>query len=525
MVSFLRNLNDVTDRRNMLQIRHLTVTHAKDLAPLIADLSFTLREGERLALIGEEGNGKSTLLRLIAGGSCAPDYVETEGEIFCNMRTGFLPQALCESDREKTAYEFFCEEEAFFDLSPRELGELTVRLSLEQDCVYSQQMMREFSGGERVKLQLLRLLMGKPELLLLDEPSNDLDIDTVRWLTGFLRTCGLSLLFVSHDETLLKKAATGVLLMERLRRRTVPRTEVHRMDYDTFVKTRASQLSHQEQVARKEREEFDAKMRRYEQIRSRVEHEQNAISRGDPAGGRLLKKKMHAVMSMGRRFEREKESMTAMPEQEEAIFAKLSCEPLPSSKVVLDLELPALTVEDRVLSRDIRLIVRGREKVCITGKNGVGKSTLLKLIAGQLKARRDLRMFYMPQDPDDLLPLEKTPVDFLTKTGEKEENVSICVALGSLKFTADEMNHPCAGLSGGQKAKLMFLKMATEQPDVILLDEPTRNLSPLSGPVVRALFADYPGCILAVSHDQAFIAEVCSRNMRLTDKGVSEDRI
>ena len=148
----------------MLQIKHLTVTHAKDLAPLIADLSFSLREGERLALIGEEGNGKSTLLRLIAGGRYAPDYVETEGSIFCSMKTGFLPQALEESDREKTAYEFFCEEEAFFDLAPRELGELTARLSLPGDCVYSEQLMKAFSGGERVKLQMLRLLMAKPQI-------------------------------------------------------------------------------------------------------------------------------------------------------------------------------------------------------------------------------------------------------------------------------------------------------------------------------------------------------------------------
>ncbi len=509
----------------MLQIQNLTVTHAKDLSPLMAGLSFSLREGERLALIGEEGNGKSTLLRLIAGGKYTPDYVETEGSIFCNMKTGFLPQALCENDREKTAYEFFCEEEAFFDLSPRELGELTARLSLPADCVYGEQLMREFSGGERVKLQMLRLLMGKPELLLLDEPSNDLDIDTVRWLTEFLRTCGLSLLFVSHDETLLRSVATGVLLMERLRRRTVPRTQVHRMDYETFVTTRASQFSHQEQVARKEREEFAAKMRRFNQIRSRVEHEQNAISRGDPAGGRLLKKKMHTVMSMGRRFEREKEDMTEMPEQEEAIFAKLSCEPLPASKVVLDMNLPELSVDGHILSRDIRLTLRGQEKTCIIGKNGVGKSTLLKHIAGELRRRRDLRVFYMPQDPDDLLPLDKTPIDFLTVTGEKEENVSICVALGSLKFTADEMNHPCAALSGGQKAKLMFLKMALVEPNVILLDEPTRNLSPLSGPVVRALFAQYPGCILAVSHDQAFMDEVCDRIVHLTDKGFLEDRI
>lgn len=503
----------------MLQIKHLSVAHTKDLTPLIGDLSFSLRDGERLALIGEEGNGKSTLLRLIAGGRYTPGYVEIQGQIINPMKTAFLPQALERGDREKTAYEFFCEESAFFDLSPHELGELTARLSLPSDCVYSDQQMAEFSGGERVKLQILRLMMQKPQFLLLDEPSNDLDLNTVRWLTNFLETCGLSVLFVSHDETLLRRAATGILLMERLRRRTVPRTQVHRMPYDEFVSTRAAQFAHQEQVARKEREEFAAKMRRYDQIRSRVEHEQNTISRQDPQGGRLLKKKMHAVMSMGRRFEREKEDLTDMPEQEEAIFAKLSCKPLPPTKVVLELDLPMLTVEGKMLCQNIRLTVRGQEKICIVGKNGVGKSTLLRLIRDMLHERHDLRVFYMPQDPDDLLPSEKTPVDFLTVTGEKEENVAICIALGSLKFTADEMSHPCAGLSGGQKAKLMFLKMAMAQPDVLLLDEPTRNLSPLSQPVIRNLLDNYPGCIIAVSHDSAFISDVCQCAAHLTSSG------
>ena len=136
-----------------------------------------------------------------------------------------------------------------------------------------------------------------------------------------------------------------------------------------------------------------------------------------------------------------------------------------------------------------------------------------------MKDKNDIRVFYMPQDPDDLLPLDRSPVDFLTVTGEKEENVAICVALGSLKFTADEMNHPCRGLSGGQKAKLMFQKMAMDRPNVILLDEPTRNLSPLSGPVVRSLFAQYPGCILAVSHDRAFISDVCGTQICLNESG------
>ena len=504
----------------MLIIDNLTLIHKKDLTTLAENVSFSLGPGERLALIGEEGNGKSTLLRAILQDESIESYIEIRGKIFNRYRTGFLPQELPAESRSLSAYEFFCGDEAFFDQTPRQLGELAARLGLPHDVFYSEQPMGSFSGGERVKLQLARLLMRDPELLLLDEPTNDLDGETIRFLTHFLQTCGLSVLFVSHDETLLAQAATGIILLERLRRRQLPRASVCRQGYEEFVKTRADLFAHQEKVARKQREELDKKMDRYNQIRSKVEHDQNAVSRQDPGTARLLKKKMHAVMSMGRRFEREAKEMTAMPESEEAIFAKLDCQPLPPSKVVLDLNLDKLCIGERILSEDIRMCVRGVDKVCLTGRNGAGKSTLLRRIRDMLADRADLHVFYMPQDPDDLLDMDKTPLEMLMITGEKEEQVKNAVALGSMKFTGEEMNHACRGLSGGQKAKLMFLMMANSGANVLLLDEPTRNLSPLSGPVIRQLFSAYPGCIVAVSHDELLIREVCTREAHLTENGV-----
>ena len=504
----------------MLKIENLSLYHRRDLTPIVTDLSFTLRDGERLALIGEEGNGKSTLLRCIAGDESVRDYVEVTGRVITDRRPGYLPQELPQRERELSAYEFFCESDLFFEKTPRELGELCAQLSLPADVFYSEQRMADFSGGERVKLQLARLMLHQPDLLLLDEPSNDLDGETVSWLEDFLINCGLNILFVSHDEQLLARAATGVLLLERLRHRQLPRATLSRTGYEDFVQTRASSFAHQEQVARKEREEYREKMRKYEQIRAKVEHDQNTISRGNPAGGRLLKKKMHAVMATGRRFEREKENMTAMPEAEEAIFAKLFCAPLPPTKTVLDLNLPELTIEDRVLSRNIHLIVRGREKVAIVGRNGAGKSTLLRHIASLLRERQDIRLFIMPQDPGELLRAEMTPVDLLQVKGDSEETSRIRTELGSLQFTTEEMDHPCEGLSGGQKAKLMFLMMARSGANVVLLDEPTRNLSPLSGPVIRRLLCDFEGCIIAVSHDRLFLREVCTRAVRLNESGL-----
>ena len=509
----------------MITVENLTLTHLKDLTPLVENLSFTLRSGERMALIGEEGNGKSTLLRVLAGDDTVREYIGVSGKITLGGCAAYLPQELPAQAREMSAYTFFCQSPAFFDQTPRELGKLATQLHFPCDSFYSEQIMVSFSGGERIKLQLARLLMERPQLLLLDEPSNDLDGETVHWLENFLVSCDLPVLFVSHDEALLAHAATSVLLLERLRHRQAPRASIGRMGYEAFVSSRAALFTHQAQVARKEREEHEKKMQKFEQIRRQVEHDQDAISRQNPGGGRLLKKKMHAVLSMGRRFDREAQEMTAMPETEEAIFAKLACIPLPPAKVVLDLHMDALTIGDRTLCENLHLCVRANDKLAITGKNGVGKSTLLRHIRDVLASREDIRPFYMPQDPDDLLDMRRTPIDMLTVSGDGEERTRIRVMLGSMKFTAEEMCHPCAGLSGGQKAKLMFLAMAISGANVLLLDEPTRNLSPLSGPVLRCLFAEYPGCIIAVSHDRKFVREVCTRVCALTSDGIRKTDI
>ena len=173
-----------------------------------------------------------------------------------------------------------------------------------------------------------------------------------------------------------------------------------------------------------------------------------------------------------------------------------------------------------VLVDSLSFTLNDCERLALIGEEGNGKSTLLHLIRNTLEKRSDLRVFYMPQDAGDPLDFSLSPVELLSPSGKKEERSRAGILLGSMKFTADEMNHPSAGLSGGQKAKLMFLMMAESGANVLLLDEPTRNLSPLSGPVIRELLAEYPGCIITVSHDRRLIQEVCTRTVTLTPEGV-----
>jgi ATPase subunit of ABC transporter with duplicated ATPase domains len=242
--------------------------------------------------------------------------------------------------------------------------------------------------------------------------------------------------------------------------------------------------------------------------------------------GRLMKKKMKAVKSMEKRFDREDENMTQMPEEESAIFFKLGDREskIPAGKTVIDYSLDRLTTPDdgRGLAKDIHLLIRGSEKIGIVGRNGVGKTTLLRKIAEELLGRTDLHAEYMPQNYEELLDLHKTPVDFLDRSGDKEERTRIRTYLGSLKYTADEMSHPIAELSGGQKAKVLLLKMSMSGANVLILDEPTRNFSPLSGPVIRRMLAEFPGAIISISHDRKYIEEVCEKVYELTEEGLGE---
>ncbi len=249
-------------------------------------------------------------------------------------------------------------------------------------------------------------------------------------------------------------------------------------------------------------------------------HQQETITRQDPAGARLLKKKMKAVKSMERRFDKESDMMTEIPDVEEAIFFQFAeTDKIPQGKVVLHLEREKLYAGDRCLTKNIQLEIRGPQKVCIIGRNGVGKTTLLKLAAEELLPRKDIRAAYMPQDYRDRMNFADTPLSYLGITGDKEEQTKIRTFLGSLKFTKEEMEHPIGELSGGQKAKLFLLSICVEKANVLILDEPTRNFSPLSNPVIRKMLKEFSGAVISVSHDRKYMAEVCDTIYELSEEG------
>lgn len=497
----------------MLQINNLKLIHDKDYRVLIDGLSFAVNPGDKIVIIGEEGEGKSTLLKWIYDPELIKDYGAAEGSrVITNEKLGYLPQELSEEEKVLSVYEFICREPQFMEANPKELAIIGKTLGISTELLYDSQTMATLSGGEKIKVQLAAILISGSTILLLDEPSNDIDIETLEWLEEFIADRKEGVLFVSHDETLIERTANRVIHIEQLNHKTLPRHTVANIPYREYVETRLRSFERQESQARMERRQQRIAEDKWRKIYQRVEHEQNTISRGDPSTGRLLKKKMHAVKSQGRRLEKQRESMTDEPQFEREINLMFDYEPeIHSGKQILDLNLPVLeAVDGRKLAENVKLKVYGGDKICIIGKNGSGKTTLLKIIKDEISKRADIKLAYMPQVYEEVLDMEKTPLEFMEKDGSKEERVLINNRLASLRFTPDDMKRKIKELSGGQKGKLLLLALTRSGADVLIMDEPTRNFSPLSGPVIRKMLAGFGGGIISVSHDRKFIDEVAT---------------
>ena len=497
----------------MLQLEKLTITHQKDLQDLVRDLDLVLNPGEKLAIIGEEGTGKSSLIKAIVAPEMLSFYAQLSGNITNHFHQfGYLPQALEKEDLQLTVMDFLYRDLDYvlFDFNLYYKYADQFGLDLDRFDAHNQTL-ASLSGGERLKVQLLKILATDPDLLILDEPSSDLDLETLQWLEHFIKQSDKAILFISHDESLLARAATAILHLELLKKRTEPRATFYRGSYDQYRQERTEKFEHQLQVAKKEREEHAKKMERHHRIHQSVEHVLRHTH--DSTAGRLLAKKMKNVLSQEKRLKKEAENLTEIPQDMDAIQLFFSeIKPLPASKILLSWEHKALPT-----GQTVNLQIRGQDKLVITGKNGVGKTRLLKLLLQDLQARPDLSVGYMPQHYEEEFEVQSTPLSFLASEADEEKARTL---LASLKFTRQEVVHSLHDLSGGQKAKLFLARMVLAGNDVLVLDEPTRHFSPTSQPLIRQLLIDYPGAIISVSHDRRFIEEVAALHYQLDEESL-----
>ncbi len=497
----------------MLEIKNLSITKKKEERELIDNLSFVLNKGDKYAIIGLEGNGKSTLLKAIMGYDLT--YVNIRGSInLNNHKIGYLPQIIKDKWAEVNVLDFLLKEEVDSEIESfaysylAELDRTLEYVHFDHTLFNDEKTLNEFSGGEIVKLGLCKILLRSPDILLLDEPTNDLDLNTILFLEDFIKNEERPILYISHDEKLLENTADGIIHLVQIHKKKKAQTFFEKCGYLEYKTKRNLALISQEMIARKQRSDFKNKMEKYRQVYQKVEYLQNQAVRA-PEMGRLLAKKIKSMKSTEKRFQKEKENFLDVPEWEEAIDLFFDNNvSIPNNRTVLDLHLDGLIVDGRKLTERIDLLLKGPVKICIIGDNGCGKTTLLRNIYQDIKNKENLNVGYMAQNYDELINPSLNALEVIIDPRDKIKQAEIRKMMGALQFTSEEMLYQWKSLSGGQKAKLLLLKMVYEQHNVLILDEPTRNLSPLSIPIIHQMLIDFNGAIICVSHDRSFIENV-----------------
>ena len=513
----------------MFDIINLNIYLNKNGRKIVENLSFSAGKNDKIAIIGEEGNGKSTIIKAIAGDASIYDYATVTGK-WNNKKlvVGYLPQSLSSEVLNLTVIEYFAHSEindfdySFFEYLG-EIKKLIKQFGLNENLLDSDRKLSSFSGGEKLKIELIKLLIQDPDILLLDEPTNDLDIHALVWLEKFINNSIKPIIFVSHDEELLNNTANKILLLESLKKKTECKWTLKSINYSEFIKVRRAEILRQDQIARFERDKFDAKMERWQRIYNRVDNELNTISRQDPHGGRLLAKKMKSVTAQKAKFEKERENLPEFSNVEEAIFLDFGNNALDKNRIICDLLHETLKVGENILSNDINLLVKAQDKVTIIGKNGCGKTTLLKKIIDEINLKKDVKLGIMPQNYEDEFKGFNTVESYIFETAfDKIERTRLKTFLGSLNLTPAETQGEISELSGGTKVKLILAKLMSKGVNVLVLDEPTRNLSPLSCPVLRVALNLFSGAIISVSHDRAFIKNCSDKVYELSINGLSD---
>lgn len=485
---------------------------------LFPPFDFSLKERDRLAIISEEGNGKSTLLKIISNIPC--DYVHVSGKIISNYKVAYLPQKIEEKWNQSFPLDFLLKEKPEDEILPEQynlcqkLESLCSSMYIDSNFIYTERPIYTLSGGEKVRLQFLKLILNEADLYCLDEPTNDLDIDTLEWLEKWILLRKEPIIYISHDITLLTHTATRILHLEQRNKKSKPVITLFNGTYQDYIDTRYHQHEKDIQTSVNQKREYLKQKQRLNNLHNKVQSDLRSVSRQAPQAAKNLKDKMRSVKSSQANLEAKAYPKVDSFEEEIHIF--FSVNSLLSSKIILSQHQKTISINNKILIEPFDLEIYGQDKLVITGKNGCGKSLWMKETIKDLQTRNDIKLGYMPQNYSDFFKKDDTPISFL-----KEDDISytdIQTMLGSLKIIESEMNQNIFDCSLGQQAKIYLAKLILNKCNVLFLDEPSRNLSPLSQPVLIQALKDFKGSIVCISHDRTLIHEVFTRKVLIEDK-------
>ena len=520
----------------MISIDNLSVEFGAK--PLFSGISYVVNDRDRIALVGKNGAGKSTMLKIIAGEEHA-----TEGGVSIPRDTtvGYLPQVMVLSDsctvREEAAKAFAhikemndeleamqsemaqredYESEGYMQLCER-FSHLQERLDMMGGQEYMGKMERtlaglgftqrdldrptcEFSGGWRMRVELAKILLQHPDVLLLDEPTNHLDIESIQWFEQFIQTYAGAVILVSHDRAFINNVTNRTIEI------SCGRIYDYKVKYDEYVNLRVE--------------------RREQQLRA-YENQQREIADIRQFVDRFRYQATKAIQVQQRLRQLEKMIPIEVDEVDNsALHLKFTCSQRSGDYPVICEE--AKKVYDRVVFEHVNLTVKRGEKVAFVGRNGEGKSTMVKCIMGEIpfegtvKVGHNVQIGYFAQNQAQLLDGELTVFETIDRVARGDIRLKIRDILGAFMFGGEASDKKVKVLSGGERTRLAMIKLLLEPVNLLILDEPTNHLDLKSKDVLKEAIRDFDGTVIIVSHDRDFLDGLVERVYEFKNGGVRE---
>ena len=521
----------------MISIDSITVEFGGNA--LFENVSFLIKEKEKIALIGRNGAGKTTLLKLIAG-----EMSPTRGSISRpkNLTIGYLPQHIKVNDSKTVREETLTAFENIFairaniatltaELNERddfhtaeygklieELGYQNERLQMfDSDSIEAEtektlmglgfrrtdfeRRTSEFSGGWRMRIELAKILLRKPDLLLLDEPTNHLDIESINWLESFLKNSKSALLLVSHDKAFVDAVTTRTIEI------SLGKIYDYKANYSRYLELRAIDRENQ--------------IRAYENQQKLIADTQDFINR-------FRYKPTKAVQVQSRIKMLEKLEPIQIEEVDNSRLNLRFPPPPHSGTISLDIENMTKAYGEHTILQNIDMQIRRGEKIAFVGKNGEGKTTLVKCIVGELDFMGSLRLGhnvkvgYFAQNQAATLDDSKTVFQTVDDIATGDIRTKLRNILGAFMFGGDDIDKRVAVLSGGERSRLAMIKLLLSPVNMLILDEPTNHLDISTKNVLKDAIRQFQSSAIIVSHDRDFLDGLVDKVYEFADKKIIE---